>query len=133
MEMVWKLFNAGAGNCHNGESANECYETFTSQLAKLPNQTLIYPGHEYLNNNLEFTLDREPDNENAGELLDTVQNQDPNNALITTLGQEKEINPFFCLWSPTVISRLREFFPDLPEDLDARTVFVKLRELSNSW
>ena len=127
------LFNAGAGNCHNGGSANELYETFTTQLAKLSDQTLIYPGHEYLNNNLEFTLDREPDNRNAGQLLATVQNQDPNNALITTLGQEKEINTFFRLWSPTVISRLREAFPDLPEELDARTVFVKLRELRNSW
>ena len=90
------------------------------------------PAHEYLNNNLEFTLDREPDNRNAGELLDTVQNQDPNNALITRLGEEKEINAFFRLCNPTVISRLREAFHDLLEELDSRTVFVKLRELGNS-
>jgi len=78
-------------------------------------------------------LDRDPDNRNAGQLLDTVQNQGPNNALITRLGEEKEINTFFRLYNFTVISRLREAFHDLLEELDAGTVFVKLRELRNSW
>jgi hydroxyacylglutathione hydrolase len=32
-----------------------------------------------------------------------------------------------------VIAKLREKFPDLPEQPDARTVFVKLRELRNTW
>jgi hydroxyacylglutathione hydrolase len=32
-----------------------------------------------------------------------------------------------------VIARLREAFPDLPDEPDARTVFVKLRELRNNW
>jgi len=32
-----------------------------------------------------------------------------------------------------VIAKLRESFPDLPEKADRRTVFVKLRELRNSW
>jgi hydroxyacylglutathione hydrolase len=37
------------------------------------------------------------------------------------------------LASPSVIARLREAFPDLPEQPDAKTVFVKLRELRNRW
>ena len=61
------LFNAGAGNCHNGGHPNELYATFAEQLAQLPDSTLIYPGHDYISNNLEFTLDREPDNERARE------------------------------------------------------------------
>jgi hydroxyacylglutathione hydrolase len=32
-----------------------------------------------------------------------------------------------------VIAKLREAFPDLPERPDAKTVFLKLRELRNSW
>ena len=32
-----------------------------------------------------------------------------------------------------VIARLREAFPDLPDDPDSKTVFLKLRELRNSW
>ena len=127
------LFNAGAGNCHNGGHPNELYETFAAQLDKLGEATLIYPGHDYIANNLEFTLDREPDNQQAKQLLDNVRDQDPGQALVTTLGLEKEINTFFRLQSPSVIARLREAFPDLPEDPDEKTVFLRLRELRNSW
>lgn len=127
------LFNAGAGNCHNGGHPNELYHTFASQLAKLPDTTQVYPGHDYLANNLRFTLDREPDNKAAKALLGTAEAQDPAQAMITTLAREKEINTFFRLTSPSVIARLREAFPDLPEHPDPKTVFLKLRELRNSW
>jgi hydroxyacylglutathione hydrolase len=46
---------------------------------------------------------------------------------------EGEINTFYRLSSPTVIARLRESFPELPDQPDKRTVFLKLRELRNSW
>ena len=59
--------------------------------------------------------------------------QDPDDALVSTLALEKEINTFFRLHSPSVIARLREAFPDLPDDPGPREVFLKLRELRNSW
>ncbi len=127
------LFNAGAGNCHNGGHPDELYKTFDQQLARLPNSTLVYPGHDYIENNLRFTLDREPDNADAREMLDKLSGQDTNRAYVSTLEDEGKINTFFRLGSPTVIAKLREAFPDLPETPDHRTVFVKLRELRNSW
>jgi hydroxyacylglutathione hydrolase len=127
------LFNAGAGNCHNGGHPEELYGTFATQLARLPDATLVYPGHDYILNNLAYTLDREPDNQRARSLHSELADQDPNAPLVTTLGLEKQINTFFRLHSPTVIARLREHFPDLPDTPDARTVFLKLRELRNRW
>lgn len=127
------LFNAGAGNCHNGGHPNDLYDTFQNQLEKLGDDTRIYPGHDYLVNNLEFTLDREPDNATARQLLAAVENQDPNDALVTTMSQEREVNTFFRLDSPSVIARLQEQFPDIGSNPDTRTVFLKLRELRNSW
>jgi len=127
------LFNAGAGNCHNGGHPNELYETFASQLEQLGEDTLIYPGHDYIVNNLEFTLAREPDNSAAQELLAQMRSQDPDDALVSTLGLEKQVNTFFRLRSPSVIAKLREEFGDLPADPDPKTVFVKLRELRNKW
>ncbi|MSO66062.1 MAG: hydroxyacylglutathione hydrolase [Alphaproteobacteria bacterium] len=127
------LFNAGAGNCHNGGHPDHLYETFAAQLAKLGDATLVYPGHDYIARNLAFTLDREPDNTRAKELLGRVENQDTSRAMVSTIGLEKEINTFFRLLNPSVIRRLREAFPDLPEDLDARTVFLRLRQLRNTW
>ena len=127
------LFNAGAGNCHHGGHPAELYDTLVNQLAKLPDTTLIYPGHDYIANNLQFTLDREPDNGAAKKLLDNVSEQDPNNAMVSTLAMEKEINTFFRLTSKSVIAALQEKFPEIGESPDPKTVFLKLRELRNNW
>lgn len=127
------LFNAGAGNCHNGGHPDDLYDTFNEQLDKLDNNTLIYPGHDYLVGNLQFTMDREPDNKTAQQLIADCKNQDPANALVTTLAQERQINTFFRLDSPSVIARLQERFPEIGDQPDPRSVFLKLRELRNSW
>ena len=127
------LFNAGAGNCHNGGDPHLLYATFVDQLARLPDETQVYPGHDYIENNLKFTLAREPDNADAQALLPTVANHDPATSIVTTLAEEKRVNTFLRLASPSVIAKLRESFPDLPEQPDAETVFVRLRELRNRW
>jgi hydroxyacylglutathione hydrolase len=62
-----------------------------------------------------------------------MERQDPARALVTTLALEREINTFFRLTSPSVIKRLRGAFPDLPDNPDQKTVFLKLRELRNKW
>ena len=127
------LFNAGAGNCHNGGNPEDLYSTFVEQLAKLPDDTQVYPGHDYIENNLRFTLAREADNAAAAALLPDVAGHDPAKGRVTTLREEKQVNTFLRLTSPGVIAGLREAFPDLPEKPDPKTVFVKLRELRNTW
>jgi hydroxyacylglutathione hydrolase len=127
------LFNAGAGNCHNGGHPEELYETFEGQLERLGDDTLIYPGHDYLLNNLAFTLDREPDNAAAQHMLAVFKDQDPDDAKVTTIAEEREINTFFRLQSPTIIARLAEEYPEIGDNPDAKAVFLKLRELRNSW
>ena len=127
------LFNAGAGNCHNGGNPEQLYETFAEQLARLPDNTRVFPGHEYMARNLEFTLDREPDNAEAAKRMGIARQLEPEAMSVTTLGDEKRINTFFRLQNPTVIGRLREKFPEIGESPDAKTVFLKLRELRNKW
>src|SRR3546814_6353347 len=56
--------------------SQQLYRTFAEQPAKLPETTRIYPGHDYIANNLRFTLDREPDNAAAAALLAEVDHQD---------------------------------------------------------
>ena len=127
------LFNAGAGNCHNGGHPDELFDTFERQINILGDDTRIYPGHDYLLNNLAFTLDREPDNAVAARMISDYGDQDPDNALVTTLGQEKEINTFFRLQNSSVVEKLLADYPEMGDKPDARAVFLKLRELRNSW
>ena len=127
------LFNAGAGNCHNGGHPRELYETFSQQLATLPDATRLYPGHDYIVTNLRFTLDREPGNQRAAALLSQVLEQDPNTALVTTLELEKQVNCFFRLDNPEIIANLQMTMPELPKQPDPQAVFLALRELRNKW
>lgn len=53
--------------------------------------------------------------------------------LVSTLALEKEVNTLFRLHSLTVRARLCEAFPKLPEELDRKTVFLKLQERRNAW
>ena len=100
----------------------------------MPEDTLIYPGHDYIQNNLGFTLDREPDNAAAAALADELSDtHDPDDPMVTTLAHEREINTFFRLSSPTVIAKLRDAFPELDENPTPKDVFLRLRELRNSW
>ncbi len=127
------LFNAGAGHCKMGGHPPELYKTFADQLTKLPDETLIYPGHDYFGTNLEFTLDREPDNERAKSLLAVIADQNLDQAMVTNLGLEKEVNTFLRLNSPTVIAGLREKLPEMSDQPDEEEVFLNLRELRNDW
>lgn len=127
------LFNAGAGNCHFGGDPHVLYRSFAEQLAKLPDSTRVYPGHDYIARNLGFTLDREPDNQAAQALLPSVRDQDMQNPLVTTLGQEKAFNVFFRLHSPSVRARLQQAFPELGASPSDEAIFVKLRQLRNHW
>jgi hydroxyacylglutathione hydrolase len=127
------LFNAGAGNCHSTGRPELLYDTFVTQLARLPDSTRLFPGHEYLVRNLEFTLDREPDNEDAAQMLKMTRDAAAAAAPVTTLAQEKRVNTFFRLQNPRIIARLREQFADLGEHPDAKAVFLKLRALRNTW
>src|SRR3569833_161917 len=127
------FFNARAGNCHNGGNPAVLYETFARQLARLPDSTRVFPGHEYMARNLEFTLDREPDNAVASTRVETARQRDAAAMPVTTLGEEKQFNTFLRLQNPTVLARLRERFPDIGAQPDAKTVFLKLRELRDKW
>lgn len=126
------LFNAGAGNCHNGGDPDLLYETFETRFARLPDAVAVHPGHDYLARNLAFTLEVEPDNAAAAALLAQLTG-DGAAAPITTLGEERRINAFFRLQRPTIVDRLRQRFPELPAAPTPRQVFLKLRELRNAW
>ena len=105
------LFNAGVGNCHNGGEAKTLFQTVSRQLATLPSQVLLYPGHEYMGNNLRFSLDREKSNRAARRLLEQWKRVDfSKQSMVNTMQLEREVNTFLRLESREVIENL----PDKP-------------------
>jgi len=121
------LFNAGVGNCHGGD-VSDMYTTIQEKFVSLADDIIILPGHEYLKNNLNFTLSREPSNSTAKQWLSKYDESDIyTNPLTTTMGDEREINTFFRLTNVEIIKNLPK--PARNE----KEVFVSLRALRDKW
>ena len=125
------LFNACAGNCRNGGNVDEMYDSFVSQLQPLPDETLLYPGHDYMKNNLAFAETREAGNAMISHWQKQVESFAPDDMPVMTLGQERTYNPFLRLHEPAIKRRLQEEFPAL--GLADRDVFRALRQLRDQW
>jgi hydroxyacylglutathione hydrolase len=121
------LFNAGVGHCRSGD-AEVLYQTISKQFHCLPDNVVVYPGHEYLENNLRFTLSLEPDNHNAQAWLERAIKSDPTIAPITTyIGDERLFNSFFRLDSPQIRERLD------CQSVSEEQVFIALRSMRDNW
>jgi hydroxyacylglutathione hydrolase len=127
------LFNAGVGNCRGGGDPERLFETCVQQLARLPASTRIYPGHDYLVNNLGFTLYVEEGNKAAADGLSRSEHVEAEQRPILTLGEELSFNSFFRLTEGNLIETLRTRVPTLSTRPAPREVFLALRELRNSW
>ena len=126
------LFNAGVGNCHNGGDPVSLYNTFYNQLIRLDKKTKIYPGHDYLKNNLEFTLSLEPENKHALRLLEKSKTKDFSTSYISSLENEYNVNTFFRLKENEIINSIINSGEKLP-DKSPKEVFLALRRLRNRW
>tara|TARA_R110000868_G_scaffold80095_8_gene227869 strand:- start:21308 stop:22090 length:783 start_codon:yes stop_codon:yes gene_type:complete len=122
------LFNAGVGNCHNGGDPKVLFQTIRDYFMTLPDEVVIYPGHDYLRNNLGFTLDREPGNSIAKDWLTRHQKIDHQREFWqTSMKDERKINTFLRLEEKEIIS-------NLPKPVKtAEEIFITLRELRNKW
>lgn len=125
------LFNASAGNCKNGGNVDDLYRTFIEQLQPLADATLLYPGHDYMKNNLAFALSREPDNAMARYWTEQTQAMNPDDMPIMTLGQERQYNPFLRLGQEKIYQQLKNDFPDIENNQKA--IFTALRALRDQW
>ena len=85
-------------------------------------------GHEYLENNLRFTLSLEPENIDAQDWLAKAIQADPVTApLNTTVGDERKFNTFFRLGNKTIRNAV-----DCHDSAD-KDVFVALRSRRDNW
>ena len=127
------LFNAGVGNCKGGGDPEALYRTCTALLQRLDPATRVYPGHDYLQNNIGFTLSIDPRNRDALAWQERARQQNGPDAPLLSLEEELRFNTFYRLEDPAVIAGLRAKVPALSAKPDRREVFLALRELRNSW
>ena len=88
------LFSVGCGKLFEG-TPGQMWRSL-QKLRALPDETRVYCGHEYTQANCEFALQVEPDNAALQERHAEARRlrAEGRPTLPSTIGQEKETNPF---------------------------------------
>ena len=127
------LFNAGVGNCHSGD-VNTLFNTINDIFTKLEDDVSVYPGHDYYENNIAFTKQYEPSNKSADTILKEYRKMlEEGKIRVADMGDERKINTFLRLNSNSLKENLMLEFSDETSKWTPKEVFVKLRELRDSW
>lgn len=86
------LFIGGCGKFFEG-NATEMNTALNKTLASLPDDTKVFPGHEYTKSNVKFLLKVAKDDPAVQE-LDKLANDNKETQGLTTIGDEKKHNLF---------------------------------------
>ena len=94
------LFNGTIGNCFSGDL--EGFYRSIRKLMELPDETVVYAGHDYVKGSLAFARRLEPGNRAIGAFL---RRYDPKH-VFSTLAEEKKINPYLRFNEPGIVKLL---------------------------
>jgi hydroxyacylglutathione hydrolase len=124
------LFCGGCGRLFDGRM--EQLHHSLNRLARLPDDTLVCPAHEYTLSNLRFAQAVEPHNPQLQVWLQHCQalraRQQP--TLPSTMAREKAINPFLRCTEPEVVSSAMHHGA---QDASPEAVFAALRLWKNTF
>jgi hydroxyacylglutathione hydrolase len=101
--------------------------TSLQKIAALPDDTLVYPGHDYTEENYEFALTIEPNNEVVKKRLQEIRECQKTGkpTVPSSIGQEKATNIFLRADSLEIKSALSM------QNAEAVEVFTELRRRKN--
>ncbi|MGK0674332.1 MAG: hydroxyacylglutathione hydrolase [Halothiobacillaceae bacterium] len=102
------LFGAGCGRLFEGTPRQ--MQNTLEKIRALPDDTLIYCGHEYTEDNLRFAVLAEPGNQAIRDRIETTRAQRERGepTVPSTLRLEKATNPFLRWDSPELRRRVAE-------------------------
>jgi hydroxyacylglutathione hydrolase len=125
------LFGAGCGRMFEGTP--EMMVASLSKFAALPDDTLVFSGHEYTLSNLRFAQEIEPTNADitARMRADKVKRDQGLPTVPSTLRLEKATNPFLRNAEPAVIERMLALGRISRQD--PTETFAALREWKNTY
>jgi len=95
------LFNGTVGNCFSGNQKN--FYLSIKRLMALPDETIIYAGHDYINDSLAFARHLEPNNEHIDRYLKSYNG----NHVYSTIADERQINPYLRFNEEAIVNLLK--------------------------
>ncbi len=135
------FFNAGVGRCSSGGDPEVLYQTITQQYANIEDHIRIFPGHNYMENNLRFTLCYEKNNQEALiAYKEHTKLAKKGEWLSSTMGMERKINLFLRLNSRDLRKELEKIHPHFyggtsgpSAEPSEKDIFLHLRQLRDRW
>jgi len=129
------LFACGCGRVFEGTP--EQMHASLSKLASLPDETLVYCGHEYTLANIGFAKAVEPGNTalDKREERDRKLREAGKPTLPSTLGDEKATNPFLRVAQPAVIESANKYLGARGKGplMHPAAVFAAIRDWKNKF
>ena len=95
------LFNGTVGNCFSGD-LKRFYDSI-KLLMGFPGETIIYAGHDYVQESMAFAKNLEPDNRDIDLFL---KKYDPEH-VYSTIDEELKINPYLRFNESKIITLLK--------------------------
>jgi hydroxyacylglutathione hydrolase len=125
------LFACGCGKVFEG-TAEQMYQSLR-KLAALPDDTLVYCGHEYTLANIRFARAVEPANAalDAREARDRRLRDAGKPTVPSRLGEEKATNPFLRCLEPAVVDSADKYLG--ARITDPVRVFAAIRDWKNRF
>lgn len=125
------LFACGCGRVFEG-TPQQLYASLEKLMA-LPDETLVYCGHEYTLANIGFAKAVEPGNAALAERekSDAALRNENRPTLPSTIGREKATNPFLRVTRPAVIESANKYLGRRMAEPAA--VFAALRQWKNQF
>jgi hydroxyacylglutathione hydrolase len=99
------IIGGGCGRLMGGTP--EQYFQSLEEIKQLPDETIIFGGHDYLEANMAFALSVDPKNGAMQNRLE-LYSMDSVVAIFTTLAVEKQTNPFLRIKSAGAFAELRK-------------------------
>jgi hydroxyacylglutathione hydrolase len=94
------LFNGTIGNCFSGDL--EGFYRSILKLRELPDETVVYAGHDYVKSSLAFARRLEPENR---AIVAFLRRYNPKH-IFSTLAEEKKMNPYLRFNEPGLVRLL---------------------------
>ncbi len=121
------LFALGCGRLFERPAADMWHSL--QRLSALPDETAVYFGHEYTLSNARFALTIDPDNKRLQARVRDIEEARAASrfTIPTTIGLEKETNPFLRVTDPAVRRNL------LMESKSNEDVFAEIRKRKDNF
>lgn len=95
------LFNGTVGNCFSGDLKGFYHSI--KHLLSFPDETVVYAGHDYVKDSMLVAKRLEPENPDVDRFLAAYR---PGH-IISTLADERKINPYLRFNEPSIIAFLK--------------------------